>query len=52
LHDPKLPALFINHPDFTSPDPVIHTYPVALLPEIPICDNSPLVSTKGRRIHP
>jgi hypothetical protein len=52
LHYPKLPALFVNHPDFASSNPVVYSYPVALLPEIPICDNSPLVSTKGRRIHP
>ena len=41
LHYSKLAALFIDHADFASTNPVIHSYPVALLPEIPICDNSP-----------
>jgi len=47
LHYPKLTAFVINYADFASPNPVIYSYPVALLPEIPICDNSPLPQLKA-----
>jgi hypothetical protein len=42
LQDSKLRAFFVNHSDFARSNPVIHSNPVGLLlPEIPICDNSP-----------
>ena len=41
LHDAKLAAFFIDHPDFTSPDAFVHSSAVALLPEVTFCDNSP-----------
>ena len=41
LHDPELAALFVNHPDFASANPIVHTDSVAHLPEIPLCDKSP-----------
>jgi hypothetical protein len=41
LHDAELTAVFVNHPDFASSNPLIDANPIALRPEIPICDNSP-----------
>ena len=41
LHYPELAALFVNHPDFASANPIVHTDSVAHLPEIPLCDKSP-----------
>jgi len=41
LHYSQLTAIFVNHPDFASPNPLINADTVALRPEIPICDNSP-----------
>src|ERR1700676_5202125 len=40
LHDAKLAAFFIDHPDFARPDPLIDARAVAL-PEVTFCDNSP-----------
>jgi hypothetical protein len=41
LHDAELAAIFVYHPDFASTDAFVDANAVALLPEIPICDNSP-----------
>src|SRR5579863_1454637 len=41
LHYPELAALFVNHPDFASANPIVDTDSVAHLPEIPLCDKSP-----------
>jgi len=41
LHDAELTAVFVNHPDFASSNPFIDADPIALRPEIPICDSSP-----------
>jgi hypothetical protein len=40
LHYPKLGTLLINHPDFASPDPLVHAGAVTL-PEVAFCDISP-----------
>jgi hypothetical protein len=41
LHYSELAALFVNHPDFASANPIVDTDSVAHLPEIPLCDKSP-----------
>jgi hypothetical protein len=41
LHDTQLPAFFVNHPDFPSAYPFVDADTVGL-PEIPLCDKSPL----------
>jgi hypothetical protein len=40
LHDAKLAAVFINHPEFTRPDPFINSDTVTL-PEAAFCDIPP-----------
>ena len=40
LHDAKLAAFFINHPEFTRPDPLVNSDAVAL-PEVAFCDIPP-----------
>ena len=40
LHDAELAALFIDHPNFTSPDALVYANAVAL-PEAAFCDVSP-----------
>src|SRR2546429_6320328 len=40
LHDAQLTTLFINHPDFASPDSFVDANAVAL-PEAAFCDKSP-----------
>jgi hypothetical protein len=49
LHDAKLTAVFVNHPDFASSNPFIDADAIALRPEIPICDNSPSKYMKHRK---
>src|SRR5712692_617072 len=41
LHDAKLAAIFINHPDLARPNPLVYADPVTL-PEVPFSDKSPL----------
>jgi hypothetical protein len=45
LHDAKLRAFFIDHPDFAGPNPLVDTDSVAL-PEVAFCDNSPLPTVR------
>ena len=40
LHDAKLAAIFINHPEFTRPDPFVNSDTVTL-PEAAFCDIPP-----------
>ncbi len=40
LHDAKLTAFFIDDPDFTRPDALVHSSAIGL-PEVTFCDNSP-----------
>jgi hypothetical protein len=40
LHDAQLPAIFVNYPDFASPDPLVDADTVRL-PEIPLSDKTP-----------
>jgi len=40
LHDAKLAALFINHPEFARPDPFVNSDTVTL-PEAAFCDIPP-----------
>jgi hypothetical protein len=40
LHDAKLTAFFIDDPDFTRPDTLVHASAIGL-PEVTFCDNSP-----------
>jgi hypothetical protein len=46
LHDAQLPALFINHPDFASPNALVDADTVRL-PEIPLSDKNPLGKNKA-----
>jgi len=40
LHDAKLTAFFINDPDFSRSDTLVHSSAIGL-PEVTFCDNSP-----------
>ena len=46
LHDAQLPAIFVNHPDFAGPNPLVDADPVRL-PEIPLSDKNPLGKNKA-----
>ena len=41
LHDAKLAAFLVDHPDFTGANTFVYASAVALLPEVAFCDNSP-----------